>query len=120
MKSKRKHALTLALAAMLSAGAAGAAFGADDLDARIAALPPGPSTDAIVLERNITFDTPHYAPGHVSGNAISCASCHIGGGTQAGASPWGGIVGVMPSYSRRRASRRASAHSIRNTYAQLR
>ncbi|PMS14511.1 cytochrome C [Trinickia dabaoshanensis] len=116
MQLKRKHASMLALAAMLSAAAAGAAYGADDLDARIAALPPGPDTDAIVLGRNITFDTPHYAPGHVSGNAISCASCHIGGGMQAKASPWGGITGVMPSYSGRSATVESLSQRINNCF----
>lgn len=116
MQSKRKQPSMFALAAALSACAAGAAYGADDIDASIAALPPGPNTDAIVLGRNITFDTPHYAAGHVSGNAISCASCHIGGGTQPNASPWGGITGVMPSYSPRSATVESLSQRINNCF----
>ncbi|RKP50991.1 c-type cytochrome [Trinickia fusca] len=116
MQLKRKHAPTLALVAVLSALAAGAAYGADDLDARIAALKPGPDTDAIVLGRNITFDTPRYAPGHVPGNAMSCASCHIGGGIQANASPWGGITGVMPAYSGRSATVESLSQRINNCF----
>ncbi|MFC5474505.1 c-type cytochrome [Paraherbaspirillum soli] len=76
---------------------------ADDLDVALDKLAPGPDRDAILLGRNIVFDTPRYAAKYVSGG-ISCASCHINGGRQAHASPWYGIVGVMPAYSARSAT----------------
>jgi thiosulfate dehydrogenase len=73
---------------------------ADETDDAIAKLPEGPERSAIVLGRNITLDTARYLPGHVSGG-MSCASCHIDGGTRANASPWYGITGLPAAYSPR-------------------
>ncbi len=73
---------------------------ADETDTAIAALPEGAERSAIELGRNIALDTPRYAPAHVSGG-ISCASCHIDGGTRPNASPWYGITGMPPAYSGR-------------------
>jgi thiosulfate dehydrogenase len=83
-----------------------------DIDARIAGLPGGPLKDAVVLGRNIALDTPRYAAGHVPGGAMSCTNCHRGGGTRPGASPWYGITGVTPAYSRRSASVESLAQRI--------
>ncbi|QQC64307.1 c-type cytochrome [Paraburkholderia ginsengisoli] len=73
---------------------------ADETDAAIANLPEGPERSSIELGRHIVLDTPRYAPGHVPGG-MSCASCHIDGGTRPNASPWYGITGVLPAYSAR-------------------
>lgn len=76
---------------------------ADVTDEAIAQLPAGPERTAIELGRKISLDTPRYAPGHVGGG-MSCAHCHIDGGTQPNASPWYGITGVLPAYSARSAT----------------
>jgi thiosulfate dehydrogenase len=73
---------------------------ADETDDAIAKLPEGPERTAIMLGRKITFETPRYLPDHVK-SGLSCANCHIDGGTRPYASPWYGVTGVPPKYSAR-------------------
>lgn len=89
---------------------------ADTLEARLAALPEGPDKDAVMLGYHLSVDTPHYAPGHVPGGAMSCASCHIGAGTTPHASPWYGMTGVTPAYTARSATVESLAQRINNCF----
>lgn len=63
-------------------------------------IPAGPKGDLIRLGKNITMNTPKYAPAY-TGNRMSCTDCHINGGTKALASPLGGVTTLFPWYSRR-------------------
>lgn len=90
------------LCALFLAGTALHAY-AGETDDAIAKLPAGPERSAIELGRQIALDTPRYAPGHVGGG-MSCAHCHIDGGTRANASPWYGVTGMLPAYSPRSAT----------------
>ncbi|WP_242538469.1 c-type cytochrome [Trinickia acidisoli] len=98
------------------APAASGVVTADTLEARLAALPAGPDKDAVMLGYRLSVDTPHYAPGHVPGGAMSCASCHIGAGTTPHASPWYGMTGVTPSYTARSAKVESLAQRINNCF----
>jgi thiosulfate dehydrogenase len=98
------------------AAAASGIVTADTLDARLAALPAGPDKDAVMLGYHLTVDTPRYAAGHVPGNAMSCASCHIGAGTTPQASPWYGMTGVTPAYTARSATVESLAQRINNCF----
>lgn len=110
-------AFALSMSGLATCAAQGtAAPAADDVDARIAALPPGPDTDAIKLGRKITMETPQFAAGHVPGGAMSCASCHIGGGTTPLSSPWIGMTGVSPAYSARSATVESLSQRINNCF----
>lgn len=115
----------LALAVAAEAGAppsaatnrqAAATLTAQTLEARLAALPAGPDKDAVMLGYHLSVDTPHYAPGHVPGGAISCASCHIGAGTTPHASPWYGMTGVTPAYTARSATVESLAQRVDNCF----
>ena len=94
----------------------GGIVAADTLDARLAALPAGPDKEAIMLGYRLAIDTPAYAPGHVPGGAMSCASCHIGAGTTPNASPWYGMTGVTPTYQARSAKVESLAQRINNCF----
>lgn len=102
--------------APVAASAASGVVTADTLEARLAALPEGPDKDAIKLGYHLTVDTPHFAPGHVPGNAMSCASCHLGAGTTPHASPWYGMTGVTPAYTARSATVESLAQRINNCF----
>ncbi|MGV2289919.1 c-type cytochrome [Trinickia sp. YCB016] len=119
----RIHSPVLTCALVLSIGGIGTGLAdeatapaAADVDARIAALPSGPDKDAVELGRNLTMDTPRFAAGHVPGGAMSCASCHIGGGTQPLSSPWAGISGVTPVYTARSGHLESLAQRINNCF----
>lgn len=103
-------------AASSPAGVPGGIVNADTIEARLAALPAGPDTDAVMLGYHLSVDTPRYAPGHVPGGAMSCASCHIGAGTTAHASPWYGMIGVTPAYTARSAKVESLAQRINNCF----
>lgn len=94
----------------------GGIVAADTVDARLAALPAGPDKEAIMLGYRLAIDTPAYAPGHVPGGAMSCASCHIGAGTMPHASPWYGMTGVTPTYTARSAKVESLAQRINNCF----
>lgn len=63
-------------------------------------LPEGPLGDAIKRGRRIAEATYEELPGNV-GNGLHCTSCHLAGGTTAGAAPWVGLTGVFPEYRAR-------------------
>ncbi len=60
-------------------------------------MPAGPLGDAVRLGLSIVNATPQNAKPYV-GNALNCASCHLNGGTVAGAAPFVGLTGVFPAY----------------------
>jgi thiosulfate dehydrogenase len=63
-------------------------------------IPEGPMGDAIRRGEQIVKHTFEELPDHV-GNELHCTSCHMQGGTVAGAAPWIGIVGVFPEFRAR-------------------
>jgi len=65
-------------------------------------IPTGPMGDAIRRGKLLLTRTKEELPDHV-GNGLHCTSCHLDGGTHAGAGPWVGIVGVFPEYRSRNA-----------------
>jgi thiosulfate dehydrogenase len=65
-------------------------------------IPEGPLGDAIRRGEQLVTRTSEELPEHV-GNDLHCTSCHLQGGTVAGAGPWVGIVGVFPEYRPRNA-----------------
>lgn len=65
-----------------------------------ASIPSGPLGDAIKRGKRIVSATYEELPANV-GNTLHCTSCHLSGGTVAGAAPWIGIVGVFPEYRAR-------------------
>lgn len=60
-------------------------------------MPGGPLGDAVRVGLSIVNATPQNARSYV-GNALNCASCHLNGGTVAGAAPFVGLTGVFPEY----------------------
>ncbi len=65
-----------------------------------ATIPDGPLGDAIRRGRQIASHTFEELPDNV-GNGLHCTSCHLQGGTVAGAGPWVGLVGVFPEFRSR-------------------
>lgn len=63
-------------------------------------IPPGPKGLAIQEGKKLLTETHQRLPRNV-GNGLNCTSCHLAGGTTAGASPWVGIWGVFPEYRSR-------------------
>ncbi|WP_422388881.1 c-type cytochrome [Keguizhuia sedimenti] len=63
-------------------------------------IPAGPQGDAIRNGKLLLTETYQRLPNNV-GNKLTCANCHLGGGTVANASPWVGIWGVFPEYRAR-------------------
>lgn len=61
------------------------------------AFPEGQQGALIAQGWRIFTDTPRYADQFV-GNELSCASCHLAAGTQAGAAPLWGAVPMYPRY----------------------
>ena len=62
-----------------------------------ATIPEGPLGDSIRLGLRIFNETPKFAAQYV-GNKMSCAHCHIAGGTVAGGIPLVGVPGLFPMY----------------------
>jgi thiosulfate dehydrogenase len=65
-----------------------------------ATIPEGPMGDAIRRGEQIVRHTYEELPDNV-GNKLHCTSCHLDGGTVAGAAPWVGITGVFPEFRAR-------------------
>ncbi len=65
-----------------------------------ATIPEGPLGDAVRRGEVLVTRTSEELPDHV-GNDLHCTSCHLQGGTVAGAGPWVGIVGVFPEFRAR-------------------
>jgi thiosulfate dehydrogenase len=63
-------------------------------------IPAGPEGDSIRAGMSIFNQTSRYAAPYV-GNKLSCTDCHLGGGTQAYASPMVGMPGIFPMYNTR-------------------
>jgi thiosulfate dehydrogenase len=66
-------------------------------------IPAGPLGEAIKLGQKVVTDTQSQAKAYV-GNGLNCSSCHLNGGTVAGAAPFVGLWGVFPEYRSRSAS----------------
>lgn len=66
-------------------------------------IPPGPMGEAIKLGRQVVTSTQTHAKAYV-GNGLNCSSCHLNGGTVAGAAPFVGLWGAFPEYRARSAS----------------
>ena len=65
-------------------------------------IPGGPLGDSIKLGRDVVLNTQVNAKNYV-GNGLNCTSCHLNGGTVAGAAPFVGLWGVFPEYRSRTA-----------------
>lgn len=65
-------------------------------------IPEGPLGDSIRRGMAIVSRTYEELPDHV-GNGLHCTSCHLEGGTKAGAAPWVGLVAAFPEYRARSA-----------------
>lgn len=66
-------------------------------------IPDDPLGASIRLGRDIAANTQLYAKAYV-GNGLQCSSCHLNGGTVAGAAPFVGLWGVFPEYRTRSSS----------------
>ena len=67
-----------------------------------ATIPEGPMGEAIRRGELIATRTHEELPEHV-GNGLHCTSCHLQGGTVAGAGPWVGLTAVFPEFRSRNA-----------------
>lgn len=67
-----------------------------------ATIPEGPLGDAVRRGEQLVSHTYEELPDHV-GNGLHCTSCHLSGGTVAGAGPWIGLTGVFPEFRARSA-----------------
>lgn len=67
-----------------------------------ATIPEGPMGDAIRRGEQLVTRTAEELPDHV-GNGLHCTSCHLQGGTVAGAAPWVGLAAVFPEFRSRNA-----------------
>lgn len=65
-------------------------------------IPAGPLGDSVKLGRDVVLNTQVNAKAYV-GNGLNCTSCHLNGGTVAGAAPFVGLWGVFPEYRSRTA-----------------
>lgn len=86
----------VAAASAPTAGAAPASYTPPDMTT----IPSGPLGDAIRRGRQIVEHTFEELPTHV-GNDLHCTSCHLEGGTKAGAAPWVGLPAVFPEFRAR-------------------
>ncbi|WP_295749272.1 c-type cytochrome [Undibacterium sp.] len=66
-------------------------------------LPKAEMGEAVQLGRNLVLNTQKFAKAYV-GNGLNCSSCHLNGGTVAGAAPFVGLWGVFPEYRSRTAA----------------
>ncbi len=60
-------------------------------------IPKGPFGDMVRLGQKIFNDTGTYAPEYV-GNSLSCANCHLAGGTLADSAPMWAAYPAYPAY----------------------
>ena len=67
---------------------------------RIADLLGAPNADVLVRGMRLHLQTKALLPANV-GNALSCTSCHLNGGTVADGSPFVGVSAFFPSYAPR-------------------
>lgn len=63
-------------------------------------IPKGPLGEAVLRGNRLATATYEELPANV-GNSLHCSSCHLGGGTVAGAAPWVGLAGMFPEYRAR-------------------
>ena len=63
-------------------------------------IPEGPVGDAVKRGKRLVTATYEELPANV-GNTLHCTSCHLNGGTVAGAAPWIGLAGMFPEYRAR-------------------
>lgn len=63
-------------------------------------IPEGPLGEAVKRGRRIATATYEELPEYV-GASLHCSTCHLGGGTVAGAAPWVGLTGMFPEYRAR-------------------
>ncbi|MBV8063864.1 MAG: c-type cytochrome [Nevskia sp.] len=93
------------LGIMLLAGAAQAGapplLAPAALEQKLAALPQDPADQLLRRGYHLFIDTPRYAPGY-SGNALTCANCHLDAGQRPGASPLWAAWGMYPAWLARR------------------
>lgn len=68
---------------------------------KLAALPRDPYNDLLRLGYHLFVDTPAYAPRY-SGNALTCANCHLDAGQRPGSSPMWAAWGMYPAWVPRR------------------
>ncbi len=64
------------------------------------ALPSGPVGDAIRYGRDIIVDTQRAMPGNVKAK-MSCAACHLAGGTQPRGGTFVGLYAQFPQWNKR-------------------
>jgi len=76
----------------------------DPLARTLAAIPEGPAGASIHRGYEIVSKTFETLPGNV-GNGLHCTSCHLDGGTLAGAGPWIGLPAVFPELRARSGKR---------------
>ena len=89
----------LAFAALLAVtGCSSGVQGSSAYDAR--ELPSGPVGQSIAYGRTIVVDTQTTMKGYV-GAKMSCAACHLAGGTQPKGGSFVGIYGAFPQWNRR-------------------
>jgi thiosulfate dehydrogenase len=65
-----------------------------------AEIPAGAQGDLVRRGREIVTRTHETLPDNAK-NSLHCTSCHLEGGTKAGAAPWLGLVSVFPEYRAR-------------------
>ena len=95
----RARLTPLALAAVLAVTrCSSGSHGSSSYDAR--ALPSGPVGQSIAYGRTIVMDTQTTMKGYV-GAKMSCAACHLAGGTQPRGGSFIGIYGAFPQWNRR-------------------
>ena len=63
--------------------------------ARFAEMLAAPNADQLILGMRLMTETKTLLPDHV-GNEMSCASCHLDGGTVAMGSPFNGVAALFP------------------------
>ncbi|RBP16831.1 thiosulfate dehydrogenase [Roseiarcus fermentans] len=67
---------------------------------RFADMLAAPNADQLVLGMRLLTETKALLPDNV-GDALTCSSCHLNGGTVADASPFNGLVALFPTYNAR-------------------
>src|SRR5580698_11540034 len=95
----RVHLRPFAFGALLAVTACSSgSHGSSAYDART--LASGPVGESIAYGRTIVMDTQTTMKGYV-GAKMSCAACHLSGGTQPKGGSFVGIYGAFPQWNRR-------------------